>query len=54
MVIILSLGLNIVATSFVENYTYDDRTTSNFQSYKFGILLWDYKDIHLIDPLLVL
>jgi hypothetical protein len=26
----------------VENFTFEERTTSAFQSYKFGILLWDY------------
>lgn len=43
-----------MANSFVENYSYDDRTSSSFQSYNFGILLWDYEDIHMIDPILVL
>ncbi len=36
------MGLNIVANSFVENFTFDERTTSSFQSYKFGIFLWDF------------
>lgn len=43
-----------MATSFVENFTFEERTTAQFQSYKFGILLWDFQDIHSIDPILVL
>lgn len=45
---------SIVATSFMENLTFDERTEVCGRSYKNKILFWDYEDMHLFVPVLVL
>jgi hypothetical protein len=43
-----------LATSFVENLTFDERIEISGRSYKNQILLWDYQDLHLFTPLITL
>jgi hypothetical protein len=45
---------NIVATSFMENLNFDERIEVCGRSYKNEILFWDYEDMHLFVPVLVL
>lgn len=44
----------IVVTSFMENLTFDERTEVCGRSYNNKILFWDYEDMHLFVPVLVL
>ena len=43
-----------LATSFVENLTFDERVEISGRSYKNQILMWDYKDMHLFTPVIIL
>ena len=45
---------NVMATSFMEDLTFDERIEVSGRSYPNTILLWDYKDMHLFIPLLIL
>ena len=47
-------GKFIVAESFVENLSFDDRAILAVKSYKSMIIFWDFEDIHSIEPILVL
>lgn len=42
---------NYLATSFVEDLSFDERVEISCRSYKNQILLWDYKDMHLFTPI---
>jgi len=44
----------IVVTSFMENLSFDERTEVCGRSYNNKILFWDYEDMHLFVPVLVL
>ena len=44
----------IIAESFTENLTYEERVIFSMKSSKSFILFWNYEDLHAIDPLLVL
>lgn len=45
---------NVMATSFMEDLTFEERVEVSGRSYPNMILLWDYKDMHLFIPLLIL
>jgi WD40 repeat protein len=44
----------IIAESFIENLSYDERIVFSMKSSKSFILFWNYEDLHAIDPLLIL
>jgi len=44
----------IVAESFLENLNFDERIIYQLKSHKSTIILWDFEDIHSIEPILVL
>lgn len=43
-----------LATSFIENLTFEERLEISARSFKNQILLWNYKDMHLFTPLILL
>lgn len=47
-------GKFIVAESFIENLSFDDRAVLAVKSYKSMIMFWDFEDIHSIEPILIL
>jgi len=47
-------GPPIIAESFIENLSYDERVIFSMKSSKSFILFWNYEDLHAIDPLLIL
>lgn len=47
-------GKFIVAESFIENLSFDDRAVLAIKSYKSMIMFWDFEDIHSIEPILIL
>lgn len=47
-------GKFIVAESFIENLSFDDRAVLAVKSYKSMIIFWDFEDIHSIEPILTL
>ncbi len=44
----------IVAESFTENIGFDERIAISGKFYKSFILFWDFEDLHLIEPILIL
>lgn len=44
----------IIAESFIENLSFDERVIFSMKSSKSHILFWNYEDMHAIDPLLIL
>ena len=46
--------VKIVANSFVENLTFDERAQLTIKSYKSSIIFWDFEDVHSIEPLFIL
>ncbi|KAM3134985.1 hypothetical protein pb186bvf_012985 [Paramecium bursaria] len=44
----------IVAESFIENLSFDDRVIYQLKSHKSLIVFWDFEDIHSIEPVLLL
>lgn len=44
----------IIAESFIQNLSYDERVVFSMKSSKSLILFWNYEDMHAIDPLLLL
>jgi WD40 repeat protein len=47
-------GKFIVAESFIENLSFDERAILAVKSYKSMIMFWDFEDIHSIEPILTL
>lgn len=47
-------NIPIIAESFVENLSFEDRVIFSMKSSKSYILFWNYEDLHAIDPLLIL
>lgn len=43
-----------LATSFIENLSFEERIEISGRSFKNQILLWDYKDMHLFTPIKLL
>lgn len=43
-----------LATSFIENLNFEERLEISARSFKNQILLWDYKDMHLFTPIIML
>ena len=47
-------GKYIVAESFIENVSFDERAVLSTKSYRSFIIFWDFEDIHSIEPVLIL
>jgi WD40 repeat protein len=45
---------HIVAESFLENLSFDERVIFSMKSSKSCILFWNFEDLHSIDPILIL